>query len=190
MKRVLARATPFRGQLAVDADDAVADGALALALERARHVLAPGDQTVDDGAQAAARGREGDDALGGDEPAAPLLLVDGDAVDGFDGRGGERIGGREGDADAHDLLVDGVRGGDGAAGKGDFDLRGLVGGGLSRDPVVDCFQLRVDDQGRDLRLVSSTDKTFTARSRSPIWWSILPLVLAAVVGTRRGTMLG
>lgn len=96
MERVLARRAPLARQLLVGAHNAVANGALRLPLHRGRHVLPPRHQAVDDGvALADAAGGEVDDALGVDDPEAPLLLLDADAVDRLDLCAGERVrGGR------------------------------------------------------------------------------------------------
>lgn len=90
VEHVAARAAALAGQLAVGAHDAVADGALGLALERGGHVAPPGYEAVDQGALVPAAA-EVDHPLRRHEPAAPLLLVDGDAVDGVDGGARERV---------------------------------------------------------------------------------------------------
>lgn len=153
METVAAGAAALGGQLAVGRDNAVADRALGLTLEHGGDVAAPGDQAVDEGApaataagaSAAAGVGEVDDALGGDEPAAPFLLVDGDAVLGLDGGARERVGWGQADGDRHCLLVDRDAGGEFARGEGDFDLEGLVVcGGLGEGPFVDGVELRGD----------------------------------------------
>ena len=160
MKRILTRRALLARQLAVRAHDAVANGALGLALHGGRHVLPPRHQPVDDGvALADAAGGEVDDALGVDDPEAPLLLRDADAVDRVDFGAGERVGGGKADGDAHGLFVDGDRGGDFAGRGGDFDRHWLlllllvvVGGcGLRGGPVADDGEfLRDDERGNVL----------------------------------------
>lgn len=78
MEEVLAGPAPLARQLAIAAHDAVADRALGLTFEGSSNVAPPGKQAFHD--RLAAIGREVDDALGGDQPATPFLLVDGDAV--------------------------------------------------------------------------------------------------------------
>ena len=160
VKRVLARRALLARQLAVRAHDAVANGALGLPLHGRRHVPPPGRQTVDDGVALAdaARG-EVDDALGVDEPEAPLLLRDADAVDRVDLGAGERVGRGQADGDAHCLFVDGDRGGDFAGRRGDFDRHSLlllVGGGggcgLRGGPVADDGEFLRDDERGDVFL--------------------------------------
>ena len=160
MKRVLARRALLARQLPVRADDAVANGAFRLALHGGRHVLPPGREAVDDGvAFAHAAGGEVDDALGVDDPEAPLLIRDADAVDRLDFGAGERVGRGQADGDAHCLFVDGDRGGDFAGRGGDFDrhwlllLLLLVGGcGLRGRPVADDGELLRDDERGDVFL--------------------------------------
>ena len=159
MKRVLARRALLARQLPVRAHDAVANGALRLPLHRGRHVFPPGHQAVDDGvALAHAAGGEVDDALGVDDPEAPLLLRDADAVDRLDFGAGERVGGRQADGDAHGLFVDGDRGGDFAGRGGDFDGHWLLllllvgGGGLRGGPVADDGEFLRDDERGDVFL--------------------------------------
>ena len=153
MKRVLTRRALLARQLPVRAHDAVANGALRLPLHRGRHVLPPRHEAVDDGvAFAHAAGGEVDDALGVDEPEAPLLLRDADAVDRVDLGAGERVGRGQADGDAHCLFVEGDRGGDFAGRGGDFDghwlLLLLVGGGcgLRGGPVADDGEFLRDDE--------------------------------------------
>ena len=153
MERTLARRALLVRQLAVRTDDTVANGTLRLPLHRSRHVLPPRHQAVDDGvALAGAAGGEVDDALGVDDPEAPFLLRDADAVDGLDLCAGERVGGGEADGDGHGLFVDGDRGGDFARGGGDFDGHWLVGGGLGGGPVADDGEFLGDDEGGDVFL--------------------------------------
>lgn len=105
---------------------------------------------------AAAIGGEVDDALRGEEPAAPFFLVDGDAVQGFDGSAGERVRGWEADGDLQELVVEGDAGGDFAAvERGDFDVhglvrRGVIGSGLGWCPVADGLELGSEYHGGDL----------------------------------------
>lgn len=166
MERVLARRALLARQLPVRAHDAVANGALRLALHGGRHVLPPGHQTVDDGiALADAAGGEVDDALGVDDPEAPLLLRDADAVDGVDFGAGERVGGGKADGDAHCLFVDGDRGGDFAGRGGHFDrhcllLLLLVGGCCGRlrgGPLADDREFLRDDERGDVFLRPGLD---------------------------------
>lgn len=149
MEHVPTGPTPLTRQLPLRTHHTVADTALRLALQRRRDVLPPRQQALNQ-ASAAAFAREVDDALGGDEPGAPFLLVDADAVDGLDGGAGKGVGGWETDRDGHGLLVDGDGGGDLAGGEGDFDGEGLVGGGLGGAPGADGGELVGDDQGGDL----------------------------------------
>lgn len=149
MEHIPTRPTALTRQLPLRTDHTIADTALGLALQRRGDVLPPRHQPLDEAA-AVAFARKVDDALGGDEPGAPFLLVDADAVDGFDGGAGEGVGGREADRDRHRLLVDGDGGGDLAGGEGDFDGEGLVGGGLGGAPGADGGELVGDDQGGDL----------------------------------------
>lgn len=114
MEAIAAGAAALARQLAVGRDDAVADGALGLALERGRDVAAPGEQAVDERTAVTATApavAEVDDALSGDEPATPLFLVHGDAVLRVDGGAREGVGGGQADGDGHGLLVDGDAGG-------------------------------------------------------------------------------
>lgn len=115
MEAITTGTTTLARQLAIGSDDAITDSALGLALERSRDVAAPSEQAVDDRAAAIATATPGvaevDDTLSGDEPAAPLFLVDGDAVLGFDGGARERVSGGQADGDGHVLLVDGDAGG-------------------------------------------------------------------------------
>lgn len=149
MEHIPTSPAPLTRQLPLRTDHAVADAALRLALQRRRDVLPPRHQPLNQTA-AVAFAREVDDALRGDEPGAPFLLVDADAVDGFDGGAGEGVGGWEADRDRHGLLVDGDGGGDFAGGEGDFDGEGLVGGGLGGAPGADGGELVGDDQRGDL----------------------------------------
>ncbi len=96
VEAILAGGALLVRRLHVAPDDAVADGTLGLALERALDVLLEGQQAVDEGAVA-----EHDDALDGAQPGLPSLLGDGDAVAGGDERGGERVAGREADAERY-----------------------------------------------------------------------------------------
>ena len=148
MKRILARRALLTRQLPVRTHNTIANRALSLPLHRSRHVAPPRQQAVDDGiALARAAGGEVDDALGVDDPEAPLLLRDADAVDGVDFCAGERVGGREADGDGHGLFVDGDGGGDFAGGGGDFDGHWLVGCGLGGGPVADDGEFLGDDEG-------------------------------------------
>ena len=129
---------PLTRQLPIRPNNAIANRALRLPLHRRRHVLPPRQQTVDQVAAFAALGvAEVNDALGRDEPAAPFLLVDADAVDAVDGGAGEWVGGGQVDGDLHCLFVDGDGGGDFAGGGGDFDVEGGVSGGLGGGPGAD-----------------------------------------------------
>ena len=158
MKRILTRRALLTRQLPVRTHDAVANRALGLPLHRSGHVPPPGHQAVDDGiALAGAAGGEVDDALGVDDPEAPLLFRDADAVDGVDFCAGERVGWREADGDGHGLFVDGDRGGDFAGGGGDFDRHWLVGCGLGGAPVADDGEFLGDDEGGDVLLRPGLD---------------------------------
>lgn len=149
MEHIPTSPAPLTRQLPLRTHHTVADAALRLTLQRRRDVLPPRQQALDQTATVAFA-REVDDALGGDEPGAPFLLVDADAVDGFDGGAGERVGRWEADRNGHDLLVDGDGGGDFAGGERDFDGEGLVGGGLGGPPGADVGELIGDDYGGDL----------------------------------------
>ena len=162
MERVLARGALLTRQLPIGTNDTVANRALRLPLHRRRDIFPPRHQTIDDGiAFADATGGEIDDALSADDPKAPLLLRDTDAVDGFDFGAGERVGGGEADGDGHGLLVDGDGGGDFAGGGGDFDGHGLLllvgGGGLRVGPVADDGEFLGDDEGGDVLLRPGLD---------------------------------
>ena len=158
MKRILARRALLTRQLPVRTHNTIANRTLGLALHRSRHVAPPRHQAVDDGiALARAAGGEVDDALGVDDPEAPLLFRDADAVDRVDFCAGERVGGREADGDGHGLFVDGDRGGDFAGGGGDFDRHWLVGCGLGGGPVADDGEFLGDDQGGDVLLRPGLD---------------------------------
>lgn len=149
MEHVAASAAALAGELAVGADDAVADGTLRLALERGGHVAAPGQQPVDEGALVAAAA-EVDYPLRRHQPTVPFLLVDGDAVHRVDRDAREWVRGREPDGDLHMLLVDGDAGCDLARRGRDFDGEGLVGRGLRGCPFADGAELGGDDLGGDL----------------------------------------
>lgn len=74
MERILARLALARRQLAVLADEAVADGALRPAVQGADDVTPPRQQAVDDAVVA-----EGDDALRRPQPPFPPALIEGRA---------------------------------------------------------------------------------------------------------------
>jgi len=128
MKTILARRAPLTRQRAIGPDNTITDRALRLAPQRAHHVPPPRRQAVDQVAVA-----ERDDALRVAQPGLPLCLRDGDAGQAFDGGLAQGVGGWEGDADGHCLLVDEVGGGDFAGAGGDFDgevfVVGVGGGG-------------------------------------------------------------
>ena len=158
MKRILARRALLTRQLPVRTHDTVANRTLRLPLHRSRHVPPPRHQAVDDGiALARAAGGEVDDALGIDDPEAPLLFRDADAVDRVDFCAGERVGWREADGDGHGLFVNGDRGGDFTGGGRDFDRHWLVGCGLGGAPVADDGEFLGDDEGRDVLLRPGLD---------------------------------
>lgn len=142
MEQVLAGPAPLARQLLVGADDAVADGALSLALQGAHDIPAPRDEAVDQVAI-----REGDDALAVAQPGLPLLLGHGDAIDALDDDGRERVGGRQPDDDGHKLLVDLVAGRDFLAALVDLDGQGFVGGCviLAVRPLADGAERGCDD---------------------------------------------
>lgn len=153
MERILARRALLTRQLPIRTDNTVANRTLRLPLHRRRHVLPPRHQAIDDGIPLAGAARgEVDDALGVDDPEAPLLLRDADAVDRFDLGAGERVGWREADRDGHGLLVDGDGGGDFAGGRGDFDRHWLVGCGLRGGPVANDGEFLGDDERGDVFL--------------------------------------
>ena len=113
MKRILARRALLTRQLPIRTNNTIANRTLRLPLHSSRHILPPRHQAIDDGiALAGAAGGEVDDTLGVDDPEAPFLLRDADAVDGVDFGAGERVGGGEADGDGHGLFVDGDGGGD------------------------------------------------------------------------------
>lgn len=145
MKGILTRGALLVRGLHIRADDAVADGALGLALQRALHVAAKGQQPIHQAAVA-----EHDDALDGAEPRLPFLLRHHDARAGGDEGWGERVVGGEGDAegDLGRVRVDGD-GGDDFAGAGvDFEGEGaLFGVVLGGEPFGDGGEGRGDDEG-------------------------------------------
>ena len=94
MKDVLAGRTLLIRGLHVGADDAVADGALGLALQGALDIASESDESVDEAAVA-----EHDDALDGAEPGLPFRLRDADAGAGGDEGVGEGVVGWKGDAE-------------------------------------------------------------------------------------------
>lgn len=129
MKAILARRAPLTRQRPIRPHNTIADRALRLAPQRAHHIPPPRRQAIDQVAVA-----ERDDALRVTQPGLPLGFRDGDAREAFDGGLAERVGGREGDADGHGLLVDEVGGRDFAGAGGDFDGEVFVvrvGGGGS-----------------------------------------------------------
>ena len=151
MERVPARVAAARRQLAVLADEAVADGALAAPAQRADDVAAPREQAVDDAVVA-----EGDDPLRRPQPGLPPALLEG----GAGGAGAhlglaEGEGGRQLDEHGQRVLVvvagDGVAGGDLAGGDVDFDgeRAAFVGGDalLLLGPFLHGLQGRGDDEG-------------------------------------------
>lgn len=108
MKRIFARRALLTRQLPIRTNNTIANGTLRLPLHSSRHILPPRQQAIDDRIPfaSAARG-EVDDALGVDDPEAPFLLCNTDAVDGLDFCAGERVGWGEADGDGHGLFVDG-----------------------------------------------------------------------------------
>lgn len=96
MKAILARRALLLRRLHIRADDTIADGALALPLQRTLDIASERQQAVDKAAVA-----EHDDALDGAEPRLPLLFGDGDAGAGGDERVGEGVVGWEGDAEGY-----------------------------------------------------------------------------------------
>lgn len=86
MEHILAGATPLVRRLHIRTDHRIADGALALSLKRALYVLPEGYQAISQVSM------EHDDALNGEQPRSPLLLVDNDSLT-ADNRGGlQRVG--------------------------------------------------------------------------------------------------
>lgn len=94
--------------------------------------------------------RKRDDALSVDEPTAPPLLVDANAVDAFDRGVVQRVGRGERDGDLHRLVVDFVASGDCLGFGVDFDDERLRIGVLGRYPFRDGGELGGDDGGRYL----------------------------------------
>ena len=113
MERVRAGHALLVGHLPLAADDAVADGALDLALQHALDVALQHQQALDQVVVG-----ELDDALRLQEPGAPLALGDGDAIGALDEGGGEGEGRGEPDSDEEGLVVDGL-GEDEGGGEGD-----------------------------------------------------------------------
>ena len=151
MKHILAGTTPLTRQLALGAHNTVANRALRLPLHSCRDVLPEGYEPVDEGvAFASATGGEVDDGLRIDDPGAPFLFVDADAVRAVDTGTGEGVGWWEVDCDGHGLFVDGNGGGDFSGGGGDFDGQRLVCGGLGGRPSADDGEFGGDDYWGDV----------------------------------------
>lgn len=144
METVPTRRTPLPRQLAIGADDGIADGAFRLALEGARDVaperLEAGDERVVG---------EGDGALGVDEPGLPFAVVDADALDALDGGVVERVRAGQPDGDLHALVVDRVGGAELFGFGRQLDLQGWRVGGvvgvLRGEPVGDGAEGGGDD---------------------------------------------
>ena len=111
MKHVPTCSTPLTWQLLLRTNDAVADTTLGLSLQGGGHVLSPSHQSLDETPSIAFVG-EVNDALSRDQPRAPFLLVDADAVDGIDSCTLERVRWRKVDRNGHCLFVDGDGSGD------------------------------------------------------------------------------
>ena len=152
MKQILASPAPLIWQLTIRADYTVTNRAFCLALERPGHVFLPSKQPIDQRPI-----REVDNSLRRDEPTTPLLLVDTNTVDAFDGDLVERISRREADGDGHCLLVHVEAGSDFAGFGKDFDGQGLVVGDLGGDPRGDGCELGGDDEGRNVLLCPCLD---------------------------------
>lgn len=116
MEQVITRGAFLVGHALVLRDHAVADGALALSLQRGNHVSLEDLQAVNDAAVG-----EGDGALGGHDPALPFAFVDGDAVEAGDGDGVDGVAGRDFDDDGGVGFVDFVAGGHFSRWSGYFD---------------------------------------------------------------------
>lgn len=156
MKEILAGPAPHLRQLAIAAHNAIADSALGLAFEGSSHIAPPGQQAFHD--RLAAIGREVDDALSGDQPAAPFLLVDGNAANGFHRSAGERVRGGKADGDLQELVVEWDAGCNFAAGEGYFNLHGLIRVGLRGGPVADRLELGSEYQRGDLSKISQQEE--------------------------------
>ena len=154
MKRVLTRRALLIRQLPVRTHDTVTNGTFRLPLHSSRHIPPPRQQAIDDRIPLpTATSGEADNALSIDDPKAPFLLRDPDAVDRLDFRAGERVRGGQADGDTHGLFVDGDRGGDFAGGGGDFDGHWLVRSGLRRGgPFADDGEFLGDDERGDVFL--------------------------------------
>lgn len=116
MEQILARRAPLVRHALVRRDDAIANRALALALERADNVALEDLQAVDDVAVG-----EGDDALRRHDPRLPLLLADGNAVEARDGDALDGVALGDLDGDGGLVFVDFVAGCDFPRGPGDLD---------------------------------------------------------------------
>lgn len=149
VEQVLARRAPLIRHALVRGDDTIADGALALALQRADNVALEDLQSVDDVSVG-----EGNHALGGHDPGLPLLLADGDAVEACHGDAFDGVAGGDADDDGGLVLVDFVAGGDFTGGASDADDEFLFVSGwglLVVGPGLDFVEgVGDDERGEEL----------------------------------------
>lgn len=146
--------------LHIRADNTIADSALGLALQCALDVTTEGQQAIDQAAIA-----EHDDALNCAEPSLPFLFGDSDAGAGGDERIGERVAGREGDAEGDRRRVDVDGDGCDDFGGAGVDLESQCAffrGVLREEPVRDGREGGGDDEGGDVLLGPGLERGFDA----------------------------